>query len=149
MAASLVVAALLVAGLGEVTRQVARTTVRVRANLEETRAGRLAEAEFLTLERADPQSLRTSASVVSAEIGGRELRFELASGANGSRVLSWSTGLGAPRSVATSGAARFELGADGVARLWAGAGEPPLLSAAPKRTAQYDCQYDVVIRDCR
>ncbi len=66
----------------------------------------------------------------------------------------WTLGAGGlgeteQRSIPLDGAARFELGADGAVRLWVTPGEPPMLTAAPKREAPFDCRYDVVVRDCR
>lgn len=153
MAASLVVAAMLVSGLGEVTRQYARTIVRVRATLEEMPEMRLVQAEFAAIERAEPDGVSVAADAVAAEVGDERLRFELSFSSGDERRLSWETdgagSLEVERFAPVDGQARFELGADGALRLWSAAGEPPLLVAVPKRTAPFDCRFDVVVRECR
>jgi hypothetical protein len=152
MAASLVVAAMLIGGLGEVTRQFASTMVRVRDALEETRDSRLVAASAEPLERARRGGLVVSASTIEAAIGVEAVRFELSLSGAGRR-LSWGVGdAGGPalrRTLTVGPDARFELGPDGAARLWVGADEPPLLVVLPRVTAPQDCAFDVVLRDCR
>jgi hypothetical protein len=148
------VASLLIAGLAEIGHQFARTTVRVRDTLQQTRSARLAQAEMQALERADAGSLNVASDTANATIGDANARAELSPPtANGDRRMSWEIAReGASksaRSISVDGADRLELSMDGAVRLWGQPGQPPLLVVTPKREAPFNCQYDVVVRKCR
>jgi len=157
MAASLLVAAMLVSGLGEITRQFARTIVRTNADLQLTRASRIAGANFLALERAEPGAVSvTDMNVETATGAGLTAPFQMTVGVDGARTLTWgrtpSQPLGARdarRSITLPATARFEQNDAGVIRLWLSPDMPPLLVVDPRREAAFDCRYDVVARRCR
>lgn len=154
MAASLVVAAMLVSGLAEITRQYARAFVDVRVELAATRSARIVQAELELIERADPDTLEVGTDRLAAALGGSELRIAL----RADRTAAWleravddgDGGVGVPvRRDLPAAVYRFERAPDGAVRLWGRAGLPPLGVARPRREAPYDCRYDAVARRCR
>lgn len=147
MVAGLLVAAMLISGLAEVTRQFARASVHVRDDLASTRGVRAAEAAFLAIERVGPQDLLVTDTRLIVDASSEDpIVFELRVGANGARTLVWADGA---RTARLSATARFDQDAGGVVRLWDAPDAPPLLVARPRREAPLDCRYDVVGRRCR
>jgi len=155
MAASLLVTAMLVSGLGEITRQFARTIVRINTDLQMTRVSRIAGASFLALERAEPGGISTTDTEVEmVSTAGVDAAFQLTVGGDGVRTLTWGGARSADagqrgRTLTLPATAHFEENADGVIRLWLSPGTPPLLVVDPRRQAAFDCRYDVVARRCR
>ncbi|MGD2134112.1 MAG: hypothetical protein PVI23_15070 [Maricaulaceae bacterium] len=153
MAASLVVAAMLISGLAEITRQYARTFVEVSSELAETRSARLAQARFEQLERADPDSIVVRPDQVAVELGGVPFSLRLTDDASGGRALEQvadeAAGSALAFALSLDETARFEQGVDQAIRLWSGEDRPPVVVVRPRREAPFDCRYDAVARRCR
>jgi len=160
---------MLVSGLGEITRQFARTIVRINTDLQMTRVSRIAGSNFLALERSELGAiLVTDTEVEVTTPAGVVTTFRLTVGVDGVRTLTWGALSGAGgratpgdalgdapsaiergRSLVLPATARFEENADGVIRLWLAPDTPPFLVVDPRREVAFDCRYDVVGRRCR
>lgn len=147
MVAALLVASMLMVGLGELTRRYATTMTRVRAIEIDRRSSGLLRDTLAELERADPDSVSVAPDRVSATIGGRDVDGRIDRGFGRGAVLHWSSARQV-RDLQLPSDARFVLKAGRVSLL-SGDDTVPLASVRPLRDAPFDCQFDTISRECR
>lgn len=148
MIAGLLLAAVLLTGLIDITRRYAHSTGRVKEVAAKLRSDRLLHAALREAERADTGTLVATASSLSAKVGSNDFEAVLRRGGDGSHVLAIVSGASkqtfpVPRST------RFEKTPSGLVVLRSGENGAVLAVIDQKRTAPYDCQFDTVIGECR
>ena len=137
----------LLAGLIEMTRRYAQSAERVKSVATEMRSARLLDAAFGELARADPGSLRVTASSLDASIGSEPISAMIQRASDGDVSLNWvSPSL--KRSFVLPTSARFEM-LQGLVVLKDSVRGSVLAIGGLRRTLPFDCQFDTVVRECR
>lgn len=148
LVAGLLVASMLVAGLVDLTRRYALTSVRVKDAILDTRTSRLAQALMNQVERADPQTLVVTQAHLSAEIGEAHIEATLSDETRDHDLLTW-TSPAINRTLRVPEGARFARTPAGAVVLQGAAGQPPLATITLDRQLPIDCQFDTITRECR
>lgn len=144
--AGLLVAALLVVGLGDIIRRYARTTETVRSSVAELRSEGLIGAVFQELERADPGSLSVSPVRLAAQIGNTSFSIVVSSQADRSKV-----DLNTPRQnrqILLSEQVHFEKRSSGLVLLLA-EDNSVIATARLRRDLPFDCRFELALGTCR
>jgi len=145
--AGLLVASLLLAGIVDIIRRYASTTVEVKQAATDIRDQRLLDAMMDELVRLDPGSLRLTPQEIEGAIGGAPLRARLTREPDAMR-LEWSSPA-LQRSLVLPKGATFSQLPSGAIAIMAPQTSTPLGLAQPRRTLPFDCQFDTVSRTCR
>jgi len=145
--AGLLVASLLLAGIVDIIRRYASTTVEVKTAASDIRDQRLLDAMMDELVRLDPGSLRLTPLEIEGAIGGTPVSARLTRDPDAMR-LQWSSP-NLQRSLVLPTGATFSQLASGAIAVIAPETPTPLGLARPRRTLPFDCQFDTVSRTCR
>ncbi|MEY2758107.1 MAG: hypothetical protein RIR33_1885 [Pseudomonadota bacterium] len=145
--AGLLVASLLLAGIVDIIRRYASTTVEVKAAATDIRDQRLLDAMMDELVRLDPGSLRLTPLQIDGAIGGAPVSARLTREPDAMR-LQWSSP-NLQRSLVLPRGATFSQLPSGAIAVIAPETPTPLGLARPRRTLPFDCQFDTVSRTCR
>jgi prepilin-type N-terminal cleavage/methylation domain-containing protein len=148
LVAALFVAALLIAGLAEITHRYAQGAVRAKAAISEAQTSRTAQALMSRFERIDAGSLEMSSSRLRARRGDAVVEARIYQGPDGRQRLDFSFPE-VRRQIAVGPRAHFEQTASGAILLLTAPDAPPLAVVVPMRDTPFNCAFDPISRECR
>lgn len=144
--AGLLVASLLIVGLIDVTRRVARVTHDMKTSADRTSDERILSMIFRAIERADPDSIKVEQQRIVATVGNDEIVGNLIVTREGV-FLDWKSPQ-LSRRFSLSGDSRFQGPVSGMVMLTVQGSSVPIAFATLRRTVPFDCMFDTIARDC-
>ena len=147
LVAGLLLSAMLLAGLIDITRRYAQSAERVKAVALDMRTSRMLDAAFRELSRTDAGTLRVTPTTLDAKLGSESITATIKHTPDAKGLLNWSSPT-IDRSFALPESARFKM-QQGLVILEEGDSGSILAIAGLKRTVAFDCQFDTVVRECR